>query len=280
MTFAAPDLAIQTFGSRDDPALVLVMGATASRGWWPDTLCHGLAARGLHVIRYDNRDTGQSTTRPPGASDYSVEDLADDLISVLDRFGISSAHVMGMSLGGYIAQMAALRAPGRLRSLVLYASEPLGWNGPELPGIADGFMELFAGFTDLDWSDVNAVVAFQMPQLQFCAGSAFPFDAAGSEAMLRAEYARAINPASAFNHGNLRTREDWAGAVNRLNLPVLVIHGSDDPILSIEKGRAIASSISGARLIVLDGVGHEIPGPLVPRLVADVAGFLGRPAES
>ncbi len=272
-------LAIETFGNRDDPALVLVMGATASRGWWPDALCHGLAARGLHVIRYDNRDTGQSLTGPPGAADYTVEDLADDLISVLDSLGLSDAHVMGMSLGGYIAQMAALRAPGRVRSLVLYASEPLGWTGPELPGIADGFMELFAGFTDLDWSDVDAVVAFQLPQLRFCAGPAFPFDAAASEILLRAEHARAINPASAFNHGALQTVQDWSGAVGRLELPVLVIHGTADPILPIEKGRAMASAIPGARLLELPGVGHEIPGGLVPRLVDEVAGFLdGLPA--
>jgi pimeloyl-ACP methyl ester carboxylesterase len=279
MAEGQPHLAIETFGRADDPALLLVMGATASRGWWPEKLCQGLAARGLFVIRYDNRDTGQSATCPPGAANYSVEDLADDVVRVLDRLWLASAHVMGMSLGGYLAQMAALGAPGRIRSLVLFASEPLGWTGQDLPGIADGFMELFVGFGALDWGDVDAVVGFQLPQLRFCAGPAFPFDAAASEAMLRAEYARAINPASAFNHGSVQSVENWSGAVYRLQLPVLVVHGTADPILPIENGRALAKAIPSARLVELEGVGHEIPAGLVPMLVKEIADFtLGIPA--
>lgn len=268
-------LATQCFGNPRDPALVLVMGATASRGWWPDAFCLGLAARGLQVIRYDNRDTGQSTTCPPGAPDYAVEDLADDILTVLDRQGLASAHVMGMSLGGYLAQMAALKAPYRMRSLILYASEPLGWTGPELPGIAPRFMELFAGFTTLDWSDVDAFVAFQLPLLRFSAGSAYPFDASACETMLRAEYARAVNPASAFNHGAMASSHDWSDAATRITQPTLVIHGTEDPILPIEKGRALAATIPGARLVEVPGLGHEIPGPLVPWLVDEVARFVG-----
>jgi pimeloyl-ACP methyl ester carboxylesterase len=269
-----PDLAIERFGNPADPALVLVMGATASRGWWPDALVHSLVAQSLQVIRYDNRDTGQSATCPPGAADYTVENLADDILAVMDRCDLASAHVMGMSLGGYLGQMAALRAPGRVQSLVLLSSEPLGWTGPDLPGIADGFMELFAGFETLDWTDIDAVVAFQLPQLRFCAGWAYPFDATAADALLRAEYARAINPASAFNHGALQSRQDWAGAVGRLRLPVLVLHGTEDPILRLAKGQALAETIPGARLVVLQGVGHELPEAMVPRLVAEVTRFL------
>jgi pimeloyl-ACP methyl ester carboxylesterase len=140
-------------------------------------------------------------------------------------------------------------------------------------------MELFAGFGDLDWTDVEAVLAFQLPQMRFCAGSAFPFDAKTSADLLRAEYARAINPASAFNHGGMPSVKDWSGAVYRLALPVLVIHGTADPILQIEKGRALSAAIPDARLVELQDVGHEIPAALVPRLVAEVAGFvLGIPA--
>lgn len=266
-------LATERFGSPHDPALVLVMGATASRGWWPDAFCKGLAARGLHVIRYDNRDTGQSTTCPPGAPDYTVEDMADDILAVLDAENLASAHIMGMSLGGYLAQMAALKAPGRIRSLILYASEPLGWTGPDLPGIAPGFMALFTGFAATDWSDVAAYVAFQLPLMRFCAGSAFPFDARACETMLRVEYARAINPASAFNHGAAQSTDDWSGAVYRLDVPVLILHGTEDPILPIEKGRALAAAIRGARLVEVPGLGHEIPARLVPRLLDEVAGF-------
>ncbi len=269
-----PALATERFGDPRDPALVLVMGATASRDWWPVAFCDGLAGRGLYVLRYDSRDTGQSPTCPPGAPDYRLEDLADDILAVLDAEGLASAHVMGMSLGGYLAQIAALTAPARVLSLILYASEPVGWTGPDLPGIDEGFFDLFGGAETLDWNDADAVVAFQLPLQRFCAGSGFPFNAAVSEALIRGEHARAINPASAFNHGSLRETRDWTDATARISQQTLVIHGTDDPILPIEKGRALAASIRGARLVEVPGLGHEIPGPIIPRLVNEVATFV------
>lgn len=270
-------LAIERFGNPDHPALVLVMGATASREWWPVALCEGLAARNLFVIRYDSRDTGQSPTCPPGAPDYGLNDLADDILGVMDSVGLTSAHVMGMSLGGFLAQMAALNAPDRVRKLVLFASEPLGWTGPALPGIADGFLDLFAETASLDWSDVDAVVAFRLPLMRFCAGSAYPFDSRACEALIRTEHARALNPASAFNHGGLQMTGSWADAATRIGQPTLVIHGTEDPILPIANGRALAGTIKGAELVVLDGVGHEIPPLLVQDLVTRVADFLLKP---
>lgn len=268
-------LEVEVLGRPQDPALVLVMGATASMRWWPDAFCAGLTAAGLFVVRFDNRDTGQSAQWPPGAPDYAVEDMADDILAVMEGLGLGRAHVMGMSLGGYVAQMAALRAPDRVRSLILLGSEPLGSAGAPLPGIGQEFLTQFSGFAELDWSDAAAVVAFRLEVARLCAGTAHPFEADGIRAMLAADHARAASPASAFNHGMLQGREPWEGAVQRLMLPVLVLHGEEDPILPLENGRAIAASVAGARLVVLTGVGHEIPAILVPQLVAEVAGFVG-----
>lgn len=142
-------LATESFGTRSPTrpgapapaAIVLVMGATASRLGWPDALCAGLAAAGRFVVRYDHRDAGASTTRPPGETDYTIEDLADDLVAVLDAYDLPSAHLVGMSLGGTLSQMVALDHPARVRSLTLIASEPLGWDGPPLPGLSPAILD-------------------------------------------------------------------------------------------------------------------------------------------
>ena len=152
-------IAAETFGNPDDDAIVLVMGATASMLWWPIEMCGTLVRAGFHVISYDHRDTGRSTTGHPGVVDYSAEDLTADLIGVLDALDIGAAHLVGMSLGGYISQIAALRYPDRVLSLTLIGSEPLG-STDELPGIDDKFMTHFAGMGELDWSDDAAVEEF------------------------------------------------------------------------------------------------------------------------
>ena len=153
-------IATQSFGTPTDPAVVLNMGATASMLGWPDEVCHALAGQGLFVVRYDNRDAGLSTTYSPGAPPYAVEDMAADLMAVLDAYGVGRAHMVGMSLGGLIGQVAALSTPGRVATLTLIGSEPLGWDGGPLPHIAPAFMDHFATMAELDWSDADAVRAF------------------------------------------------------------------------------------------------------------------------
>ncbi|MCG7625109.1 alpha/beta fold hydrolase [Epibacterium sp. Ofav1-8] len=110
-------LATQSFGRASDPAILLVMGATASMLGWPDEFCGDLAQRGFFVIRFDHRDTGQSTTFAPGQADYALEDMAADVIAIMDAYGLDHAHLAGMSLGGLISQMVALQHPGRVATL-------------------------------------------------------------------------------------------------------------------------------------------------------------------
>lgn len=264
-------IATEGFGDPLGVPVVLVMGATASRLWWHEALCRDLAGRGLLVIRYDHRDTGASDRSGPEGPDYTAEDLADDLRAVLDGWGLARAHLVGMSLGGYLAQMLAAETPARVASLTLIGAEPLGWQGPPLPGISDRFIGHFAGFADLDWTDRAAAAAFVLEIARLCAGTGAPFDTARELDRINGELALNPDLRAGFNHGAVTTARDWAGAVARIAVPVLVIHGAEDPILPLQNGRALADIIPGARLLVLPGVGHELPERALPAIAEAIA---------
>lgn len=264
-------IAVQGFGRVGDPVVLLVMGATASMLGWPEAFCAGLAGRGFHVLRFDHRDTGQSTTVPPGMARYAVEDMAADVIGVMDALGVARAHVVGMSLGGLIGQMLALDHAGRVASLTLIAAEPLGWDGPPLPHISAAFMAHFATLGSLDWADEAAVAAFLLTIERLCAGTGQVFDAEGKRRRIAEVLARTESPASMFNHAGAVLREDWTGRFRAIAAPVLVIHGAEDPVLPLANGEAIRDGIAGAGMVVLPGVGHEIPAQAVPGMVEAIA---------
>ena len=252
-------LATESFGTAGNPVLVLVMGATASMLGWPEALCEALVGKGLFVVRFDHRDTGESTTVPPGEASYAVEDMAGDVLAVLEGYGLERAHLAGMSLGGYIAQMVALQHPDRVASLTLIASEPLGWDGEPLPHISENFLGHFAALASLDWSDQQAAADFLVESERLCVGSGAPFDGAAARRVALRVLERSDSPASMFNHGSVTTREDWTGRFRRIACPVLVIHGDEDPILPVQNGQAIAAGIPGAQIEILRHVGHELP---------------------
>lgn len=266
-------LATESFGAPGDPALVLVMGATASMLGWPDELCQALAGQGFFVIRFDHRDTGQSTTVPPGEAGYAVEDMAGDVLAVLDGYGLRAAHQVGMSLGGYLGQMVAVSHPDRVLSLTLIGSEPLGWDGEPLPHIGDEFMAHFGALATLDWSDRAAVTGFLVESERLCAGGSGNFDAGRETARVARTLARTDSPASMFNHGALGSTGDWTGRFRDITCPVLVIHGALDPILPLPNGEALAAGIPNARLVVLQGVGHELPLARIAEIAGLIAGM-------
>lgn len=269
-------VAAQHFGSRGDPALLLIMGATASMLGWPDALCVSLADEGFFVIRFDHRDTGRSSAFPPGKATYAVEDMANDVLAVMDHYELKTAHLIGMSLGGYIAQMIALEHPGRVDSLILVSAEPLGWDGPELPHISQSILDHFSALSSLDWSDRSAVKEFLLEIDRLSAGTGRPFDEVGAGARIEQVLDRTNSPASMFNHSTLSVQKDWTGRFRAISCPVLVIHGADDPVLPIDNGRAIAEGINGAELMVLNGVGHEIPPDRAPEIVRGVARHINK----
>ena len=193
----------EAFGDPRNPAVLLVMGAMASAVWWPDEFSRQLVDRGRYVVRYDHRDTGKSTSYEPGAAPYTVEDLADDAVGVLHALGIDAAHFVGMSLGGYLSQLVALKHPERVRSLTLIASERLALTDPEMPTISPSILEYHAKAEELDWTDREAVIDYQVGAWRLLAGSAHPFDEAAILAMAEADFDRTPNPLTGFNHAGL-----------------------------------------------------------------------------
>src|SRR5918995_3526487 len=176
----------EAVGYRADPAVLLIMGAMSSAVWWPEELCRRLAGRGRYVIRYDHRDTGKSTSYAPGEVSYAVEDLADDAVGVLDGYGLDRAHLVGMSLGGYLAQLVALKYPSRALTLTLIASERLALADPDLPSMDTSIIDYHARAAELDWSDREAVVSHQIGAWRIKSGSAHPLDEQAIRAMAEA----------------------------------------------------------------------------------------------
>lgn len=173
---AAPEIVSQTFGDPGDPAILLIMGAMASMLWWPEALCKKLAGEGHFVIRYDNRDTGLSTKYTPGEPPYTFDDMADDAVRVLDSCGIGKAHVIGMSMGGMIAQRLVLKHPLRVISLTVISSSPVGIDTSQLPGTTEAYMEHSADGARVDWSNRDQVVGFVVKDARAIASTAHPFD--------------------------------------------------------------------------------------------------------
>lgn len=248
----------ESFGAPTDAPVLLIMGAMASGVWWPEGFCRRLADAGRYVVRYDHRDTGRSTCYPAGTTRYSVEDLADDAVRVLRARGIESAHLVGMSLGGFLAQLIALKNPHRVRSLTLIASERLVDNDPSMPSIDPAIIDYHQHAAELDWADREAVVAYQVGAWRLLSGSAHEFDKAAIRELAGADFDRASSPMSMFNHAGLAGGEKWYGRLDELSVPTLIIHGTEDPVLPYAHALALKAAIRGSKLLTLNGTGHEL----------------------
>lgn len=253
-----PEIVSEAFGDRADPALLLIMGAMASMLWWPEAFCRKLADAGLYVIRYDNRDTGRSTKYPVGQPPYTFDDMADDAIAVLDSHGIGNAHVAGMSMGGMVAQLVALRHPSRVASLTVISSSPVGTDTSHLPQTTDAYMEHSAYGAKVDWADRRQVIDFMVSDARAIASTAHLFDETGMRAFIERDYTRSGGLLSATNHFMLKGNDRWRGRLHELAAPLLVIHGTSDPIFPVEHGEALAQAVAGAKLIRVEGGGHEL----------------------
>jgi pimeloyl-ACP methyl ester carboxylesterase len=239
------ELFSESVGDRNTPAVLLIMGAMASGVWWPASFCAEIAARGRFVIRYDHRDTGRSTSYSPGQTRYSVETLAEDALAVLDAHGLREAHLVGMSLGGYLSQLLALKAPSRVRTLTLIASERLALADPSMPGMDPRVLAYHARAAALDWTDRAAVLEYQVGAWRLLSGSAHVFDEAGIRALAEEDFERTPNPLTPFNHAGLGDPTGWVNRLDEIRAPALIIHGTEDPVLPYA-------------LLRLAGVGHEL----------------------
>jgi pimeloyl-ACP methyl ester carboxylesterase len=253
------DLCVQTFGEHADPAVLLVMGAGASMDCWEDDFCARLAAGPRYVVRYDHRDTGQSTSYPPGAPGYTGDDLVADPIALLDVLGLGAAHVVGMSMGGALAQVMALDHGERVASLTLIATSPAGPDD-DLPPMTDAGRAAFGALEEPDWSDRPAAIEYLTELSRALASRAHPFDEDATRALFARAVARTTNVESSMkNHHAAEGTDRWRERLGGLDVPTLVIHGSQDPVFPLGHGEALAREIPGAELLVLEGAGHELP---------------------
>jgi pimeloyl-ACP methyl ester carboxylesterase len=276
------ELCLETFGRPEDPAVLLVGGATASMDWWDPAFCELLAAQGRLVVRYDHRDTGRSTSSPPGRPAYTGADLTADAVRILDALGVGRAHLVGVSAGGGIVQELAAFHAGRVLTVTLIATSAAGTRAGRqpLPGPAPRVAALFGDpAPDPDWSDRAAVVRHIVEGERPYAGS-LGFDEARTRRVAEAVVARTRDvEASLTNHWVVITGADDSTPFRMadLRVPALVLHGTDDPMFPPPHGEVLAAEIPGATFVPLPGMGHEAPPPatwdvVVPAIARHTAG--------
>jgi pimeloyl-ACP methyl ester carboxylesterase len=270
------EIEYETVGDPNGRPLLLVQGLGAQLTSVEDGLCQELASRGFLVIRYDNRDAGLSTwfddARPVNltgiwAGDhaslaYTLEDMADDAVAVLDAVGVEAAHVVGISLGGMIAQLLATRHPARVRSLASIMSttgdravgQPTGEAASVLVASMPRDRERF-----LEQAVANARA--------ISAGSAYPFDAEAVRRGAARNYDRAYHPkGTGRQFAAILAAGDRTAALGQVRVPTLVVHGEEDQVIGASGGEATAAAIPGARLVRVPGLGHELPPGFWPAL--------------
>ncbi len=266
------ELCYQTFGDASDDPILLVMGLGGPMTWWHPTFCQKLADRGFFVVRYDNRDTGRSSrvggrvTRRgivstfvgrSGPPPYTMVDLAEDGFGLLEHLGHSSAHVVGISMGGMIAQTMALLHPDRVRSLTSIMSttgrRSVGWQDPRLLPM------LLARRTQTRESYVAASA-----RLWKVIGSPLYPDAAATVQDRAGEtWDRGVSAAGvARQMSAILSQPDRTHALRQLDLPALVIHGMSDKMVHVSGGRATSHALRGSELLLVPGMGHNLPPEL------------------
>jgi pimeloyl-ACP methyl ester carboxylesterase len=282
-------LEYDTFGAADAPPILLIMGLGAQMILWDEEFCTRLSERGYRVIRFDNRDVGRSTkldalglpdvaaammaaaTRQPFAAPYLLADMAADAAGLLDGLNIRSAHVVGASMGGMIAQTLTIQHPERVRSLTSIMSST---GNPELPPPTPEAMSALMSPPPVDRAAAieHAVFVFRT-----IGSPGFPFDEEFVRRRAALSYERGFNPPGVVRQFvAILSSGSRNEALRSLRTPTLVIHGVADPLVPIAAGRDTAAAIPDAEIIEIDGMGHDMPRPLWPRLIDGIANLAGR----
>jgi len=283
------EIEYEQFGDAGDPPLLLVMGLGAQMILWEDDFCRELAARGFHVTRFDNRDIGKSTwlrdAGVPGIGEvmmaamsggvvpapYTLSDMAADAAGLMDALGLASAHVVGASMGGMIAQTLTIEHPARVRTLTSIMSTT---GDPTLPQARPEALAvlLAPAVTGRDENIERAVIVFRA-----IGSPGFPFDEAGVRDIAARSFDRGSNPdgvarqiAAIFASGDRTPR------LATVQVPTLVLHGKDDPLVPYEGGVATAAAIAGAKLVGIEGMGHDLPRGVWPRIFDEICTLTAR----
>jgi pimeloyl-ACP methyl ester carboxylesterase len=269
------DIWYETVGNPDDPALLLVMGLGAQLIDWPAGFVEQLAGHGFHVVLFDNRDAGLSSgfdeVGPPDvpailAGDrssvaYLIPDLAADAASLLKELGIERAHVVGVSMGGMIAQQLTLDHPELVASLASIMSTT-GARGVGRPR-----PEAAAALLRPPAPDRAAAIAGAVATARVIGSPGFPAPQAELERRAAAKYDRGYRPqGTARQYAAILASPDRTPGLREVTAPVVVIHGADDPLIPVDGGEATAAAVPGAELVVIPGMGHDLPAPLWSRI--------------
>jgi pimeloyl-ACP methyl ester carboxylesterase len=281
------EIEYETLGDPRHPAMLLIMGLGAQLVHWPDAFCRGLAGRGFHVVRFDNRDSGlsswfTSSGRPDLSAvvgqvmrgeradvPYRLDDMAADALGLLDALGIGKAHMIGASMGGSIAQLVAVHHPDRTRSLVSMMSTS---GRPELGTAERDVVKVVLGRPPPE--DREALIRYVVRVRQAIGSPRHPESEAEHRALVERALARAWNP-----DGNDRQYAAVIASGHRVELlpkvrvPTLVLHGEDDPLLPQDHARDTALLVPGAEIEIYPGWGHDIPRGMIPTLVERIAVF-------
>jgi len=269
------DIEYEALGDPDAPPMLLVTGLGAQLITWDDDFCAQLADRGFRVIRFDNRDSGLSTRmEAAGPADlaaavngnpqpaYRLDDMAADAASLLDALGIKAAHVVGVSMGGYIAQLIAIGHPDRVLSLTSIMSGPSMREG--VPPTPDGIAVLLARPP----STPEEGIELSLWGRRRLIGSADPFDEVRERAKATRAVRRAYYPVGAGRQlVAIIAAQDRLERLEAVRVPTLVIHGVDDVLVPIENGLRVAAAVPGARWLELEGMGHDLPRRVWPRVI-------------
>jgi pimeloyl-ACP methyl ester carboxylesterase len=279
-------LAYETFGDPSRPPVLLVMGIGVQMVGWHEDFCAALAA-GRYVVRFDNRDTGESqwleghpdleacAAGDTSSAVYTLEDMADDAIGLLDAIGIGTAHVVGASMGGMIAQTIALRHPERVRTLTSIMSTT-GERGIAQPTEAAVAVLLSPPAKSREEAMERAVEARSV-----IGSPGYPRDEEEIRRRAGIAWDRGVNPAGFVRQlAAVWASGDRTEALRSLEVPTLVVHGEDDPLIPVDGGEATAAAIPGAELWTVPGMGHDLPRPLWPDLIARVGALADSVDES
>lgn len=281
----------ESFGSQSDPTILLIMGLGMQLVAWPEPFCRDLAARGFHVVRYDNRDTGFSTkfdnTKTPGLASlflrsalrlpirvpYTLRDMAADAAGLLTALEVSEAHVVGASMGGMIAQNLAVQFPEKVRTLTSIMSTS---GHRALPG-ADPLVSRHIFRARPANATREAVIAHNMRTIELIGSPAYPVDEETRREMCTLSYDRCFFPSGFFRHVAAIIEDgDRRDRLQQITAPTLVIHGREDPLVPLAGGIDTADHVDGARLEVIDGMGHNLPPALWPRLIDSITANAAR----
>jgi pimeloyl-ACP methyl ester carboxylesterase len=255
-------LGVESFGDEQAP-LVLLAGGTTMLSW-PDALCERLAAGGRRVVRYDLRDSGESTTRDTDAPTYTLRDLAADAAALVDALGGGPAHLAGIGVGGMVAQVAALDHPGAFSALTLAGTRSVapGPTDDDLPDHDPATMHQLFSSPMPDWSDREAVAQFAAARATVLGDD--PVAASATAARIWDRTPGTEPPIQMANQmgmvfSKLNCAPRWRERLPELTVPTLVVHGRRDPFFPVGNGEAIAREVPGARLLVLEAAATAIP---------------------